>query len=332
MRGAVTSGVRSVGGALRSAAQSGASAARNEVSNIAGGRLGGLLGRGCRTNSFTGSTAVLMADGSRKAIRDVRVGDLVLATDPTTGRTEKRAVTDVIVGQGDKRLVAVAVDVDGRAGGRTATVTATDEHPFWVESLKRWVNAKDLRPGHRLETADHRDATTVVATRQRTEHQRVYNLTVDGIHTYHVLAGNTSVLVHNCGPVANRKGPDLPVELMEADFMGAKPMFAGTDDFTGAMGGDGRYLWALDEDEALGIIPAAAGVKHTFITQGKPVLGAGQLQLSGGRVVSFDNMTGHYTPCEECAEGFLKRGSDAFLDAGFFIPRSKWINYGGLPH
>jgi hypothetical protein len=28
---------------------------------------------------------------------------------------------------------------------------------------------------------------------------RVHNLTVDGIHTYHVMAGDDPVLVHNCG-------------------------------------------------------------------------------------------------------------------------------------
>jgi len=38
----------------------------------------------------------------------------------------------------------------------------------------------------------------VVAVRKWTEHQQVYNLTVDGLHTYYVVAGSTPVLVHNC--------------------------------------------------------------------------------------------------------------------------------------
>ncbi|MER6070802.1 polymorphic toxin-type HINT domain-containing protein [Streptomyces sp. NPDC001817] len=35
-----------------------------------------------------------MADGTRKPIRDVRIGDLVLAADPATGRVRPRPVTD----------------------------------------------------------------------------------------------------------------------------------------------------------------------------------------------------------------------------------------------
>ncbi|MEU4556713.1 hypothetical protein [Micromonospora violae] len=38
-----------------------------------------------------------------------------------------------------------------------------------------------------------------------------YNLEVDGIHTYYVLAGKTPVLVHNCGGSTNSHLSDLPV-------------------------------------------------------------------------------------------------------------------------
>ena len=66
--------------------------------------------RSCRVNSFDGATLVLMADGSGKPIAEVEVGDLVLATDPETGSTEAREVTDLIVGEGVKSMVAVTVD------------------------------------------------------------------------------------------------------------------------------------------------------------------------------------------------------------------------------
>ncbi|OLF19616.1 hypothetical protein BU204_01535 [Actinophytocola xanthii] len=39
----------------------------------------------------------------------------------------------------------------------------------------------------------------LVAGRREQGYQRVHNLTVEGIHTYHVMADNTPVLVHNCG-------------------------------------------------------------------------------------------------------------------------------------
>jgi RHS repeat-associated protein len=198
--GGITGGLFSVGGAALSGALRGAAgkAAAGELRSIASGRTtGGLLSRSC--NSFAASTAVLMADGTRKLISQVQVGDKVLATDPTTGRTAPQKVTDVIAGTGEKQLVEVSV-ADGSA--KPATVTATDEHPFWVESENRWVNAEDLKPGYAFETADHRSAT-VTGTRTWSQHQRVYNLTVDTTHTYYVLAGEATLLAHNCGVLSN---------------------------------------------------------------------------------------------------------------------------------
>ncbi|WP_159012202.1 hypothetical protein [Streptomyces sp. NRRL F-5123] len=65
-----------------------------------------------------------MADGTRKAIEDVRVGDRGAATDPVDGRTVAEPVTALVRGDGDKDVTDVTV-----AG---QTVTATDGHPFRV--------------------------------------------------------------------------------------------------------------------------------------------------------------------------------------------------------
>ncbi len=138
-----------------------------------------------------------MADGSPQANRQVKVSDMVVATDPTTGKTAVRAVTALIVGSGTN-LVEITVHTDGDEGDRTGKLTATDMHPFWVSSEGRSVDAKDLKPGYVFETADHRPAS-LVAVRKWSEQQRVHNLTVDKLHTYYVVAGTTPVLVHNCG-------------------------------------------------------------------------------------------------------------------------------------
>ncbi|MFC0540716.1 polymorphic toxin-type HINT domain-containing protein [Kutzneria chonburiensis] len=145
-------------------------------------------------NSFAGDTKVEMSDGSTKPIDSVEVGDQVRATDPTTGKSANEPVTDVIVGQGLKHLVDVVVTDHGESD----SVTATDNHPFWVVDLARWVNAGQLKVGQHLLTDDGR---TVVVGRLRAHDEitRVYNLTVDTLHTYYVLAGETSVLVHNAG-------------------------------------------------------------------------------------------------------------------------------------
>ncbi|WP_144056931.1 polymorphic toxin-type HINT domain-containing protein [Micromonospora lupini] len=151
----------------------------------------------CAKNSFTPDTLVVMGDGSTKPIEDVQLGEEVLATDPESGLTEARPVVGLIVGEGQKNLVDVTVDTDGAKGDASGSVIATDGHPFWVADLKEWVKAADLKPGQWLRTS----AGTLVqveAVRPFTQQRRVHNLTVDGIHTYHVVAGSTEVLVHNC--------------------------------------------------------------------------------------------------------------------------------------
>ncbi|MFH8795565.1 polymorphic toxin-type HINT domain-containing protein [Streptomyces sp. NPDC017941] len=149
------------------------------------------------TNSFTPDTRVVMADGSTKAVRDVDVGDKVLATDPRTGKTKVRTVTAEIKGKGAKHLVKVTIDTDGKKGSRTASVTATDGHPFWVPELDEWIEAKDLRPGQWLRNSAG-TYVQIAAVARWTRSATVYNLTVADVHTYYVLAGATPVLVHNC--------------------------------------------------------------------------------------------------------------------------------------
>ena len=143
------------------------------------------------SNSFVPGTLVLMADGSRKKIEDVRAGDWVLAKDPTTGKTGPRKVTEVRT----KVSLRTMVELTDSSGGK---IKATDEHPFWVESEKRWVNAIDLKPAYRFLTADNTSAE-VTGTRSWSGIQKVHNFTVDGLHTYFVASSREAapLLVHN---------------------------------------------------------------------------------------------------------------------------------------
>ncbi|MEU7583923.1 polymorphic toxin-type HINT domain-containing protein [Streptomyces sp. NPDC041068] len=163
-------------------------------------RKGGNVGTACAGNSFLPGTPVLMADGSAVPIEQVREDDQVLATDPATGRTESQPVTDLIVGSGEKNLVKVAVDVDGDEGDRTASVTATDQHPFWTQSLGQWTNAADLEPEMALQTDSGAPVRVETVTSWTAPTEKVHNLAVAGAHTYYVLAGDTAVLVHNASP------------------------------------------------------------------------------------------------------------------------------------
>ncbi|MGX4657915.1 polymorphic toxin-type HINT domain-containing protein [Micromonospora sp. SCSIO 07396] len=148
--------------------------------------------------SFLPGTLVLMADGTKKPIDEIDVGDKVQATEPVTGEAAAKSVVATLTSKGHKELVEVTVDLDGPSGHKTGTVVATSIHPFWVPELTEWVHAANLRPGQSvISPAGTRFA--IIATKHWTGTTRVHNLTVNDIHTYYVLAGNTPVLVHNCG-------------------------------------------------------------------------------------------------------------------------------------
>jgi hypothetical protein len=170
-----------------------------------------------RRNSFVAGTPVLMADGSSKPIEDVQLGDEVLATDPITGETDAREVTDLITGEGDKELLKITVDTDGAAGEKTDVLTATSGHEFWImEGHKsHWTTAKDLMAGDNLRTDDG-TTVEVVGTSLRSEYRKVFNLTVDGIHTYYVVVGAAAVLAHNCEETVLYRSPGTGNRASEA--------------------------------------------------------------------------------------------------------------------
>ncbi|MDX8031676.1 polymorphic toxin-type HINT domain-containing protein [Lentzea sp. BCCO 10_0856] len=152
----------------------------------------------CGPHSFTGDTQVLMADGTTKRIDEIKVGDLVLAAEPESAESGPREVVATIVGEGVKRLVEIEIG--------QGKIIATDPHPFWLPDQKRWTEAKDLHAGSLLQTPTG-SWVQVTAIKKRIAVQRVYNLTIDGIHTYHVGASVTAVLVHNCPTPAIRISP-----------------------------------------------------------------------------------------------------------------------------
>ncbi|OPG13724.1 polymorphic toxin-type HINT domain-containing protein [Microbispora sp. GKU 823] len=214
--GALTGGLMSVGGAalkagaaamkqgIKEAGQAAMKAATTEVAEMFSGKLsGGLLKNAgksvvdCVANSFTPGTAVLMADGSAKAIAEVKPGDKVKATDPETGKTGNRRVLATISGEGEKHLVGITVDTDGPHGHKTGHVVATDGHPFWVPDLHQWIDAGRLQPGMWLQTSVGTHVQ-ITAIKKWTAHQRVHNLTVADLHTYNIQIGDSSIVVHNC--------------------------------------------------------------------------------------------------------------------------------------
>ncbi|WP_106432402.1 polymorphic toxin-type HINT domain-containing protein [Streptomyces sp. LaPpAH-108] len=248
---------------------------------------------GC--NCFLAGTDVLMADGSTKNIEEIKVGDKVRSTDPGTGETRTRKVTRLIHIDSDKHFNKLSIVTPHGI----EHLTATHEHPFWSPSENDWVTAGDLTPGMTLLT-DHGTTVIVTANHAFTRHVRTYNLTIDELHTYYVLAGQTPVLVHNSGA-----GPDptsfsnlIPSDTPEW----FKPIAPGT-----VLSRSGNYAYVVTGDGELVIGKRTAG--HVSLAQGRDVLAAGEFKTKGGQVVFLDNKSGHYRPYGANAQ---KAAVDAF--------------------
>ncbi|MET9368341.1 toxin C-terminal domain-containing protein [Streptomyces griseoflavus] len=158
-------------------------------------------------HSFLPGTGVLLADGTSKPIEEVELGDEVTVTDPETGETTVREVVGTIVTEDDKHFVDLTVATDEGAAALISTTT----HPFWVESEDRWIDAGELQPGMTLRTPSG-DTATLTGLRHFEQRQRTNDLTVAGIHTYYVLAGETPVLVHNnsnCNSLTRAQADDV---------------------------------------------------------------------------------------------------------------------------
>ncbi|MFE6132773.1 polymorphic toxin-type HINT domain-containing protein [Streptomyces sp. NPDC056437] len=135
-----------------------------------------------------------MGDRTTRPIERVRTGDLVLATDPRTGETGPRRVKATIYTPDDRDFTSITLDRNSGGG----SLTATSHHPFWNENGKSWKDAADLTPRDTLRTPGGATAQ-INSVRHWTGLAPAYNLSVNSLHTYYVLAGRTPILVHNSG-------------------------------------------------------------------------------------------------------------------------------------
>src|SRR5262249_17505140 len=85
------------------------------------------------------------------------------------------------------------------ANRHTETIHTTANHRFWDDTTHAWTVAGRLDAGHVLNT-NSREHPRIAAVHTRSGSAKMYNLTVQQLHTYYVEAGTTPVLVHNSGP------------------------------------------------------------------------------------------------------------------------------------
>jgi guanyl-specific ribonuclease Sa len=214
-----------------------------------------------------------LANGERVPIKDVKVGDQVLATDPETGET------------GAREVIATLPHVDQLLTLRASSgeIVTTEDHKYWNETDREWQESQDLDPGDRLLTADG-DEVTVEGLDWATLHtDAAYDLDNAGIDTYYVGAGDESVLVHNCN-IARINADDLPAVERAALDDTVRNIDAGT-----VPTGPTSNRWGTTFHNREGHLPAGGSYREFRVAPSPGTSGAGPL-----RVVVDDNTGSMY--------------------------------------
>ncbi|PFG43376.1 RHS repeat-associated protein [Isoptericola jiangsuensis] len=198
----------SVSSTVARVAQSRAVAAAKATQQRVAGAVTNLRLNGGRC-SFAGVTGVLMADGTAKAIDEVQPGDLVIAADPDTGERHAKKV-QAVHGHDDVMITLVLTT----AAGERREIVTTEDHPFWSQSDREFERADQLGAGEMVATGDGGTMKVQAVQTREVRFEPAYNLTVEGLHTYHVVSTATTldthptrgppaiasdaILVHNC--------------------------------------------------------------------------------------------------------------------------------------
>ncbi len=140
-------------------------------------------------DSFDPFTPVLMADGHTKSIKDVKVGDEVMSTDPETRLTKAEKVVKLHDNHDTDLTIATATG--------TSVLHTTWLHPFWNATTHAWTSAGQLQVGSHLYTYGAVNATVISVHSWAGAHEML-NLTVNEVHSYYVVVDGVGVLVHNC--------------------------------------------------------------------------------------------------------------------------------------
>ena len=195
---------------------------------------------------FTGETLVSTTEGDKR-IDAIEVGDYVFAYDTEKQENVPAKVTYVSITETD-----ILVHVYTSEGEEIKT---TMFHPFYVKNVKSgedetygiWKASANLVAGDELLTDDARIVyVEEVRIERLAENIKVYNLEIEGLHTYYV--GN-GVLVHNqYGKKntndGNESGKTSPKGLIGHDF---------EDYLTKNIGGEGSFsVGGRDFDGGIG--------------------------------------------------------------------------------
>jgi RHS repeat-associated protein len=236
--------------------------------------------------SFSPDTPVLMDKGKTKPIGKIKTGDKVEAANPKTGKHQGVHTVQHVWINHDHDLLDLTIRTKG---GHTATLHTTANHPFWNDTTHAWVAAGKLHHGDALNTAADGHAY-VVTTQSTPGAANRWNLTVQQLHTYYVLAGTTPILVHNTdcpkhiagvtvmdgggnirGTETDEEGPSTYWAGRQSDAEKAQGRYKGglishTESRATRVAGVPHVYWKGGDDPLLGRSPAIAG--DTYLIEG----------------------------------------------------------------
>ncbi|MFL0289902.1 Hint domain-containing protein [Mycobacterium sp. SMC-18] len=174
----------------------------------------------CAGQSFSPDTLVLLADGTRRPIAQLKPGDRVWSTDLETGRASGQLVQAVLVDH-DTDLLDLTIT---NPADVASVVHTTAKHPFYstshahtsspevvglaatagtgTRSVAEWVDAKDLRTGDGLATPFSDTVAYVAASTPVSGTADMWDLTVENTHNFYIATRTAAVLVHNCPAAA----------------------------------------------------------------------------------------------------------------------------------
>ncbi|MDL2275862.1 HINT domain-containing protein [Desulfosarcina sp. OttesenSCG-928-G10] len=144
-----------------------------------------LIGKGL---CFVAGTLVVTPDGLIP-IETLKKDDFVLSRDEVTGEITFKQIVQITITP-DQPVLELSLETPD---GDTETFGVTAGHPFW-EKTRGWVGARELLPGDEVFTSTG-GWLRVTGGTWLAERQTVYNIEVEGFHTYFV--GHSQVWVHN---------------------------------------------------------------------------------------------------------------------------------------
>jgi intein/homing endonuclease len=165
-----------------------------------------------KCNCFTAGTKVLTNAGEMN-IEDIKVGDMVLSKNETTGEIDYKEVVRLFT-KISESIYSIQVS--------DQVIEATGNHPFWVDN-KGWVNAEELQVGDLLvQSSGKRLRVEKISFESRAV--QVYNFEVADFHTYFV--SDLGIWVHNeqCNLLLK-----APVNVADHHIM---PKFRGNDKYS----------------------------------------------------------------------------------------------------